>query len=368
MSLQIFLPEMEETPKIDDAINSLTEMSKIFDQILYLADCVDRLVETESTLEKAKKDVKSFISDFENCVKDFTSQKTILTAYLKGSIDLSKMDLNKKNFEKGESSQNISLRPQIEKAKPIFEKREIPQEKEILKLHSETMEKLYNLPDTEHMIIDKSGIYPRIFFLQGSKPDEVRDWYDFGSITSPDFLEIARLPGWIREGVLDNFANNSLIRIEDTLALDFFSASPDFENEQRFPVWHFIRMRKVIQERTTISNTKKIFKPLTEDNVHYRRGLGLIVVKRQMESALKRPFRSYGKPDRLGSIMISIDCRATPDSAKRFLSKKIIMIEAGELTSSQDALDYVEKRLTEEAHPQRFRQQGWTKIVKEESD
>ena len=156
MLLQISSLEMEETPKIDEAIESLTEMSKIFDQILYLADVVDRLVETENTLEKAKKDVKSFINDFENCVKDFTVQETILTAYLKGSIDLSKMDikedLNKKNFEKGESSQNISLRPQIEKTKPIFEKREIPQEKEILKLHSKTMEKLYNLSDTEHIV------------------------------------------------------------------------------------------------------------------------------------------------------------------------------------------------------------------------
>ena len=152
------------------------------------------------------------------------------------------------------------------------------------------------------MIIDKSGIYPRIFFLQGSNPDEIRDWYDFGSIatiylTTPDFPKITRLPGWIREDVLDNFANNSLIRIDDTLALDFFSASPDFENEQRFPVWHFIRMQKVTQERNMISNTKKIYRPFTEDNVHYRRGLGMIVVKRKMESALKRPFRSYDKPD-----------------------------------------------------------------------
>ena len=87
-----------------------------------------------------------------------------------------------------------------------------------------------------------------------------------------------------------------------------------------------------------------------------------------MESALKRPFKSYGKPDRLGSIMISVDCRATPDSAKRFVSKKINLIEAEELPSSQYALDYVEKRLTDEAYPQSFRRQGWTKTVKEESD
>ena len=61
----------------------------------------------------------------------------------------------------------------------------------------------------------------------------------------------------------------------------------------------------------------------------------------------------------LGSIMISTDCRATPDSVKRFLSKNIHLIEAGELPSSQYALDYVEKKLTEEALPQRFRRQGW---------
>ena len=83
-----------------------------------------------------------------------------------------------------------------------------------------------------------------------------------------------------------------------------------------------------------------------------------------MESALKRPFRSYGKPDRLGSIMISTDCRATPDSAKRFLSKKIHLIEAGELPSSQYALDHVARKLTEDDFPQRLHRQ---KIIKDES-
>ena len=94
----------------------------------------------------------------------------------------------------------------------------------------------------------------------------------------------------------------------------------------------------------------------------------MIVVKRQMESALKRPFRSYGKPDILGSIMISTDCRATFDSEKRFLSKKINLIEAGELPSSQYALNYVERKLSEETYPQRFRRQGWQKMIKDESN
>ena len=88
-------------------------MSKIFDQILILADYLDRMVETENTLDKAKKDVKSFISDFENVVKDFTTQETVLTAYLRENIDLSKMDLNtkKKIFEKGVFSTFVSKTP-----------------------------------------------------------------------------------------------------------------------------------------------------------------------------------------------------------------------------------------------------------------
>ena len=186
---------MEETPKIDEVIESFTEMSKIFYQIMILADCLDRLVKTENTLGKLKQNVSSFITNFKNCVKDFTSHETILTAYLKGNIDLSKMDIKddsensekddvKKEFEKGESFQTISLCPQTAKAKPIFEKLEIPQEREILRLHSETMERLYSLIDTKYMIIDKSGIYPRIYFLQGSNLEEIHDWYDFDSIAT----------------------------------------------------------------------------------------------------------------------------------------------------------------------------------------
>ena len=72
------------------------------------------------------------------------------------------------------------------------------------------MERLFGLTNTKEMIVDKYGIYPRIHFLQGANPKKIRDWYDFGSIatiymTSPNFPKIERLPGWIKEGVKDNF-------------------------------------------------------------------------------------------------------------------------------------------------------------------
>ena len=61
-------------------------------------------------------------------------------------------------------------------------------------------------------------------------------------MTSPDFLEIKRLRGWIKEGVKDNFGNNPMIKIDDIIALDFFNSSPDFDANQTYPVWHFIKM------------------------------------------------------------------------------------------------------------------------------
>ena len=69
---------------------------------------------------------------------------------------------------------------------------------------------------------------------------EIRDWYDFGSIatiymTSSDFPDIERLPGWIK-GVKDNFGNNPMIKIDDIITLDFFSASPDFDTNQTYLV------------------------------------------------------------------------------------------------------------------------------------
>ena len=144
-----------------------------------------------------------------------------------------------------------------------------------MKLHGDTMKRLLGLTDTTNMIVDKSGIYPRIHFLQGSNPEEMRDCYDFGSLatiymTSLNFPKIKRLPGWIKEGVKENFYNNPMIKMIDVIALDFFSASPNFDKNQTYLVWHFIKMSKVRYEKTSIFNEEKLSTKFTKENVHYR--------------------------------------------------------------------------------------------------
>ena len=78
----------------------------------------------------------------------------------------------------------------------------------------------------------------------------------------------------------------------------------------------------------------------------------------------KKPFKSYGKPDRLASVMISVNTKSTLDSAKRFLLKKIGMIKVGELSSSPQALDYVERRLMEDDCRPKYGPCKWTKPEK----
>ena len=94
----------------------------------------------------------------------------------------------------------------------------------------------------------------------------------------------------------------------------------------------------------------------------------LIGVKGKMENALEKPFRSYGEPDRLAYVMISVDTKSTPDSTKRFLLKKIGMIKVGEINSSLEALNFVERRLMEDDGQQKYGPRKWTKPEKQGDD
>ena len=66
--------------------------------------------------------------------------------------------------------------------------------------------------------------------------------------------------------------------------------------------------------------------------------------------------------------MISIDTKSTPDSVRRFLLKKISMIEEGALSSFPQALDYVERRLMEDDNRPKYGPHKWIKAVKLEKD
>ena len=71
------MDQSSKRPKILEAVDSLSKMSKIFCHIMILTDTLDQLVEIEISLEKLKADVKIFVIDFERLFKNYTSREMI---------------------------------------------------------------------------------------------------------------------------------------------------------------------------------------------------------------------------------------------------------------------------------------------------
>ena len=104
----------------------------------------------------------------------------VLTSYFKDEeLNFSNISLNEDSEKdvstsKTKASSNISLRPLTSKSETIFEKMSMSPNIEIIRLHGQTMERLFGLTDTKQMIVDKSSIYLRIHFLQEANPVEIR--------------------------------------------------------------------------------------------------------------------------------------------------------------------------------------------------
>ena len=100
----------------------------------------------------------------------------VLTSYFKdeepdfSNISLHEDSENNASSSKAKASSKISLRQHSSKSETIFEKISMSPDREIIRLHGETMERLFGLTDTKDMIVDKSDIYPMIHFLQGANP------------------------------------------------------------------------------------------------------------------------------------------------------------------------------------------------------
>ena len=88
------MTQTSKKPRIDEMVDNLLEMSKIFYQVIILTDCLDQLVETETSSKKIKATVKSFVIDLERLIKDYTSYEMVLTSYFKDDDNLFFSNIN----------------------------------------------------------------------------------------------------------------------------------------------------------------------------------------------------------------------------------------------------------------------------------
>ncbi|GJS24613.1 hypothetical protein Tco_0453245 [Tanacetum coccineum] len=185
------------------------------------------------------------------------------------------------------------------------------------------MKELYNLSGTDYRYVDFSGIYPRINYLQGSSPQEIRYWYDFEAInsiylTSLNFPEISQLPFWVGDGVKDCYLKYPTITPKDLLVLKFLSVEPDFYEEKRYPSFHFMQLGKINSFSISFSTQRKDFQRYYQNDIYFRRAIGIRTVIQGMEASFKRGFRTYSGKKRFSSIMIS-PAKITPNAAKIFI-------------------------------------------------
>ncbi|KAL0362824.1 UNVERIFIED_CONTAM: Enzymatic polyprotein [Sesamum calycinum] len=96
----------------------------------------------------------------------------------------------------------ISLRPMIGTSKANTN--ELISSSSAWQVYQRMWEKLVSRKgvNPSKTIIETSGKYNRVWMLEGSKPEDVKEWYEFGALASvhtmsPGFPEISKLPEWI---------------------------------------------------------------------------------------------------------------------------------------------------------------------------
>ncbi|KAL0367069.1 UNVERIFIED_CONTAM: hypothetical protein Sradi_3597000 [Sesamum radiatum] len=150
-------------------------------------------------------------------------------------------------------------------------------------------------------IIETSGKYNRVLMLEGSKPEDVREWYDFGALASvhtmsPSFPEISKLSKWISGAVYDSWQNNPHLKRGDILELKFISAAPETAGKGSHPAFHFIELQRpdmvAFNKMKVATGEAPLVSAISEDDISTRRAWRLWVCLTEMDK-VKYPFKIF---------------------------------------------------------------------------
>ncbi|KAL0291337.1 UNVERIFIED_CONTAM: hypothetical protein Sradi_7029000 [Sesamum radiatum] len=148
-------------------------------------------------------------------------------------------------------------------------------------------------------IIETSGKYNKVWMMEGSKPEEIREWYEFGALASihtmsPNFPKISKLSEWISGAVYDSWKNNPHLKRGDILELKFISAAPETAGKGSHPAFHFIKLQRpdmvAFNRIKATSEEAPLVSAISEDDISTRRAWGLWVCLTEMDK-VKYPFK-----------------------------------------------------------------------------
>ncbi|KAL0358194.1 UNVERIFIED_CONTAM: movement protein [Sesamum calycinum] len=192
-------------------------------------------------------------------------------------------------------------------------------------------------------IIETSGKYNRVWMMEGSKPEEVREWYEFGALASvhtmsPSFPEISKLPDWISGAVYDSWQNNPHLKRGDILELKFISAAPETAGKGSHPAFHFIKLQRpdmvAFNRIKATSEEALLVSAISEDDISTRRAWGLWVCLTEMDK-VKYPFKIFSNKVK-GSFLLNSMTGKSTEFAESMFEKKRMLIWENKLPATEE--------------------------------
>ncbi|KAK4397826.1 putative enzymatic polyprotein [Sesamum angolense] len=184
-------------------------------------------------------------------------------------------------------------------------------------------------------IIETSGKYNRVWMLEGSKPEDVKEWYEFGALASvqtmsPSFPEISKLPEWISGAVYDSWQNNPHLKRGDILELKFISAAPETAGKGSHPAFHFIKLQRpdmvAFNKIKVATGEAPLVSAISEDDISTKRALGLWVCLTEMDK-VKYPFKIFSNKVNGSFLLNSMTGKSTEFAESMFEKKRMLICE-----------------------------------------
>ncbi|KAK4409898.1 movement protein [Sesamum angolense] len=173
----------------------------------------------------------------------------------------------------------------------------------------------------------------QVWMMEGSKPEEVREWYEFGALASvhtmsPSFPEISKLPEWISGAVYDSWQNNPHLKRGDILELKFISTAPEMAGKGSHPAFHFIKLQRpdMVAFKRIKATTKEapLVSAISEDDISTRRAWGLWVCLTEMDK-VKYPFKIFSNKVNGSFLLNSMTGKSTEFAESMFEKKRMLI-------------------------------------------
>ncbi|KAL0427801.1 UNVERIFIED_CONTAM: hypothetical protein Slati_2954900 [Sesamum latifolium] len=191
-------------------------------------------------------------------------------------------------------------------------------------------------------IIETSRKYNRVWILEGSKPEDVREWYDCGALASdntisPIFSEISKLSEWISGAVYDSWKNNSHLKRCDILELKFISAAPETAGKGSHSTFYFIKLQRsdmvAFNKIKATTGEVPLVSAISEDDISNRRAWGLWICLTKMDK-VKYPFKIFSNKVN-GSFLLNSMTRKNTEFAESLFEKKRMLIWRNKLLETK---------------------------------